>query len=273
MKMRSIIKSITVFAALAFVTCGLYAAEAAAGVEASVEKQTLFQKLNMPTVWMLVLFSIGCVWLLIDTIIKTNLKKMVPQEQREAMREFFRTGNYTGALEYCRNNPSLFTNVVATGLKMAADGKDAAEEAMNAQIARESNAFNNKASFLSITGVVGPMIGLTGTVFGMIDAFSAMGSTGSADPAKLSAAIGAVLYATASGLVVAIPAFVAFFYLRGKINGSMLVLQDEISRLFRRMPYEEFATVLFEGDEIYASKPSWDAQASSQTDAIQEAQQ
>ncbi len=259
MKMRSTVKSIIAFAALALFCCGLHAAEAA-GAEVPVEvKQTLFQKLNMPTVWMLVLFSIGCVWLLIDTIIKTNLKKMVPQQQRDDMRELFRSGNYTGALEYCRANPSLFTSVVANGLKMAPDGKDAAEEAMNAEIAREGNAFNNKASFLSITGVVGPMIGLTGTVFGMIDAFAAMGSTGSADPAKLSGAIGAVLYATASGLVVAIPAFVAFFYLRGKINGSMLVLQDEIARLFRRMPYGEFSAVMFEGDEIYASKPAWDS--------------
>lgn len=256
MKMRSTLKSVSAFAALAFSSSCLFAAEAAEAVEV---KQTLFQKLNMPTVWMLLIFSMVCVWLLVDTISKTNLKKLVPQEQRNALRDLFRSGNYVGAMAYCKANPSIFTNVVANGLKMATDGQEAAEEAMNAQIVREATAFNNKASFLSITGVVGPMIGLTGTVFGMIHAFDAMGSSGSADPAKLSGAIGAVLYATASGLVVAIPAFVAFFYLRGKISAATLLLQDEVNKLFRRLPYGEFSSIVFEGDEIYASQPAWDA--------------
>ncbi len=257
MKMRSILK----ISALSLLTSGLCHAAAAAADAPEEVKETLFQKLNMPTVWMLVVFSVICVWLLIDTIIKTNRKKLLPQDQLDALREYFRNGDYTGALGYCNENASLLTDVVRNGLKLASDGKEASEEAMVAQINREAGSLNNKASFLSITGVVGPMIGLTGTVFGMIDAFAAMGSTGSADPAKLSAAIGAVLYATASGLVVAIPAFVAFFAVRGKINTSMMILQEEVTKLFRRFPYADFGSVLFEGDEIYANKPQWDAPA------------
>jgi biopolymer transport protein ExbB len=101
------------------------------------------------------------------------------------------------------------------------------------------------------------MIGLLGTVTGMIKAFAKLGSSGIGDPSGLSAAIGEVLVATASGLVIAIPAFGAFYFLRNRASSAIHNIQDVINRLFRKMPYESLVGVHIGDDELYAAIPNW----------------
>ena len=87
---------------------------------------------------------------------------------------------------------------------------------MMGELAKENSHLQTYISYLSVIGVCTPMIGLLGTVTGMIKAFAKLGSSGIGDPSGLSAAIGEVLVATASGLVIAIPAFGAFYFLRNR---------------------------------------------------------
>ena len=101
------------------------------------------------------------------------------------------------------------------------------------------------------------MIGLLGTVTGMIKAFQKLGAAGIGDPSGLSAAIGEVLVATASGLIIAIPAFGAFYFLRNRAAASLHRIQDIINSLFRKMPYESLAGVHIGGEELYAAIPNW----------------
>src|SRR5205823_14208027 len=112
-------------------------------------------------------------------------------------------------------------------------------------------------SYLSVIGVCAPMIGLLGTVTGMIKAFAKLGSSGIGDPAGLSAAIGEVLVATASGLIIAIPAFGAFYFLRNRATDSLHHIQDIVNSLFRKMPYESLAGVHLGDEELYAAIPNW----------------
>jgi len=112
-------------------------------------------------------------------------------------------------------------------------------------------------SYLSVIGVCTPMIGLLGTVTGMIRAFATLGSSGIGDPSSLSAAIGQVLIATASGLVIAIPAFGAFYFLRNRAITAIHSIQDILNGLFRRMPYENLAGATIGEEEIYAAQPAW----------------
>ena len=112
-------------------------------------------------------------------------------------------------------------------------------------------------NYLSVIGVVTPMMGLLGTVTGMIKAFSTLGASGIGDPSSLSGAIGEVLVATASGLIIAIPAFGMFYYLRSRSTTAMHHIQDIINLLFRKMPYDSLAGVHISGEEIYAGIPNW----------------
>ncbi len=80
--------------------------------------------------------------------------------------------------------------------------------------------------FLATTAAVCPFIGLFGTVWGIMDAFAAIGSYGSADIAVLAPGISAALTTTAAGLAAAIPAVVAYNYLQTQIRGFVARMED-----------------------------------------------
>ena len=135
------------------------------------------------------------------------------------------------------------------------------------ELAKENSQMQTYISYLSVIGVCTPMIGLLGTVTGMIKAFAKLGSSGIGDPSGLSAAIGEVLVATASGLIIAIPAFGAFYFLRNRATDSLHHIQDIVNSLFRKMPYESLAGVHLGDDELFAATPNWlaaDAQAATE---------
>ena len=96
-----------------------------------------------------------------------------------------------------------------------------------------------------------------GTVTGMIKAFGTLGASGIGDPSKLSEAIGEVLVATASGLLIAIPAFFGYYVLRNRATKALHDVQDTMASLFRKMPYDHLAGAHIGDDELYAAVPNW----------------
>jgi biopolymer transport protein ExbB len=133
--------------------------------------------------------------------------------------------------------------VLAAGLERIGRGKDAVEFALEETAIRESTSLKTNTTYLSVIGVVSPMIGLTGTVWGMIKAFHTLGQSGITDPSKLAGNIGEVLVATASGLIVAIPAFVFFYILRARAQGAILFAESQVYSLLDEVPYEQLAGV------------------------------
>ena len=138
------------------------------------------------------------------------------------------------------------------------------EEAIISEIARIQGEVKGRLSYLSVIGVCTPMIGLTGTVTGMMSAFETLGTSGVGDPSKLSGAIGEVLVATASGLFIAIPAFISYYLLINRLNKGIHDIQEIATSLFRSFPYDEVAGHKVGDEEIYASKPDWSASSSVQ---------
>jgi biopolymer transport protein ExbB len=188
---------------------------------------------------------------------RTEIKKTSPPEYEAEVKLFFQQGDYVGAYNFCRQNKSPLTNVLRVGISLLGDGKLIVEEGMLSEMQKENSHLSTQVNYLSVIGVVTPMIGLLGTVTGMIRAFSTLGASGIGDPASLSGAIGEVLVATASGLVIAIPAFGMFYFLRSRTITAMHHIQDTINQLFRKMPYEYLAGVHISGEEIYAAAPNW----------------
>jgi len=171
--------------------------------------------------------------------------------------QFFRDGRYPEAYQYCKANPSAFTNICRVAVSQLGEGKAAVEDAILAETARENSRMQTFISYLSVIGVCTPMIGLLGTVTGMIRAFAVLGSQGIGDPSSLSAAIGEVLVATASGLFIAIPAFGSYYFLRNRAAKVLHDIQDTLAGLLRKMPYEKLAGVHIGDDELYAADPEW----------------
>jgi biopolymer transport protein ExbB len=236
--------------ALVLTTALLNAQEAAPGVQ----EKTLMDMFHQGgwVMYPLLIGSMMMVWLIIDGYMKTTKKYAYPVEQVEQIDAYFRAGDYRSAYAYSQTVNSPFADIMRAGLKMAPEGKEMTEEAMFAEIARVNGDMQGRISYLSVLGVCTPMIGLVGTVVGMMDAFDTLGTSGVGDPSKLAGAIGHVLVATASGLAVAIPSFIFYYLIRNRIADNLHDLGELVTNRFRGFPYDEVAG---KTDEIGAEPP------------------
>lgn len=202
-------------------------------------------------------FSIATVWLIIDIWMRTNAKKMVPHDHVSVAQQAFLAGDYIGAYQAMKSLGSPFAAVVRSALSSIGYGKAATEEALLAAVDKINSKLQTRINYLSVIGVCTPMVGLLGTVSGMRGAFQSLGSKGIGDPAALSGHIGEVLIATASGLFIAIPAFMGFYFLRNKLQAGMHNLEEEAERLFRNAPYDYLQDADVGQEETFAAMPNW----------------
>lgn len=207
------------------------------------------------------LCSIATIYLIGNGLLNTSKNRVAPPLDVRNLRHLFRSGDYEAAHKYCVQHPGAFTSVLQSGIEMLGDGKLATEEAMAGELGKQNAKIQTSLSYLSVIGVCTPMIGLLGTVTGMIKAFATLGSSGIGDPSSLSSAIGEVLVATASGLFIAIPAFGAFYFLRNRAGAAMHHVQDLIAAFFRKMPYDELTGARYGDGEIIAGSPQRNAEA------------
>lgn len=209
--------------------------------------------------WPLLFCSIALVWLTVDGYMRSMIKRMFPPAHIEQIRSLFQSGDYRGVYEFCKANPSTLSDVVRMGVVFLPDGKTMTEEAIFSEISRIKAGFDARISYLSVIGVCAPMVGLLGTVTGMKGAFGALGKegVGGGGAGELAGHIGEVLVATASGLAVSIPAFFFFYLLRNRITTVLHDLQEVVTGLFRKMPYEKFEGYQIGDEEIYAAMPNW----------------
>lgn len=229
----------------------------AATAPAAVKTTSLLEELSSPFIIPLWFCSALIVYLVIELYQATATRRFLPSAHLETVHGFFRVGNYRAAYAWSAATRGALPAAIHAGLKHAPTGKAAAEDAIAAAIVGENARFQSRIAYLSVIGVIAPMVGLTGTVVGMIQAFAAMGQAGAADPSKLSGAIGHVLHATASGLAVAIPAFVFYYLLRNRVGHQLHHLSLVLNDCFRGFPYAHLENVVFEGGEQIAALPDW----------------
>ena len=196
-----------------------------------------------PVMYVLALASVCLVWFTVEGFVILRTRKLAPPALIARIREAFKAGNYQEAWNICKANPCFLSNVLGNGLERIGRSKDAVEFVVEETILREANDLKINTTYLSVIGVVSPMIGLTGTVWGMIGAFKLLGEKGISDPSQLAEKIGEVLVATMSGLVVAVPSFIFFYILRAQAQSAILHAQSEVYRLLDDIPYEQLSGV------------------------------
>lgn len=201
--------------------------------------------------------SMLLVWLTVDGYLKTSAKKVYPVNSVTQLRELFKSGDYAGAYNFAKSHPSPICDITRAGIAYSPDGKTMTEEAILSELERIKSGFDSGISYISVIGVCTPMIGLTGTVSGMKGAFKSLATAGAGDSGAMAGHIGEVLVATASGLIIAIPAFIIYYLLRNRVTKAMHDLQELAASLFRNMPYDDLAGCHIGDEEIYAAKPNW----------------
>jgi len=187
--------------------------------------------------------SVLMVTLIIQLSMSLQKKKLAPPPLIEALRQTIESGNYQEAWATCNANKNYLANVLKAALTRVGRGKDAVEAAVAEHGLREATLIRTRNSYLSVIGVVSPMIGLLGTVIGMMGAFAVLASSGISDPRQLSGKISEVLLATASGLFIAIPAFVAYYVFRNVSQEVIVHSDDVVNTLLLDIPYDELQGV------------------------------
>ena len=209
--------------------------------------------------------SVAMIWFIVDGYIRTSAGKLYPVDHVTQLRELFKKGDYVGAYDFAKTAGSPLADVVRAGVAFTPDGKTMTEEAIISEITRVQAELKGRSSYLSVIGVCTPMIGLVGTVTGMMSAFETLGTSGVGDPSKLSGAIGEVLVATGAGLFIAIPAFMSYYMLANRINKGVHDITEIVTGLFRAFPYAEIEGCKVGDEEIYAAKPDWNASSNVQS--------
>jgi len=137
------------------------------------------------------------------------------------VREALKRGGLNAAIGVCSASLAPLASVVRVGLEEAEKGRQAMQEMMEATAMEERSRLEKNLGVLGTLGNISPLIGLFGTVVGIIRAFHAMAMSGQAGPSVISAGIAEALTTTAGGLVVAVPAVIFYNYFLRRVGTIM----------------------------------------------------
>jgi len=172
-----------------------------------------------PVGLVIMLLSIGAVALVVEHIMTIREPVLMPPGLGDDVRQLLSEGKLGPAQQRCRQEPSFLAFVLEAGLAEADVGWSAVEKAMEDATADQSARLFRKIEYLSVIGNIAPMLGLLGTVIGMILAFREVANTqGAARAADLAGGIYQALVTTVEGLIVAIPALAAFAVFRNRVD-------------------------------------------------------
>ena len=168
---------------------------------------------------LLLALSLTAVYLVFDHLISIRRKELIPEDLGNVVRSYVSKGQNSKAEAACRQNPSFLSFVLLNGLAEADGTWNDIEKSLEDSTAEQAARLYRKIEYLSVIGNIAPMVGLLGTVTGMIFAFQRVAATqGAAGAADLAEGIYQALVTTVGGLIVAIPSLGAFAVFRNRID-------------------------------------------------------
>jgi len=193
--------------------------------------------IGVAIVGLIILLSMISVFFMIEHALTITRARLIPDQKLAELDRLIKANEINEAIQYCYQdeNASLSTDVILAGLERYnssefgfAEYRSAVEEAGEDQTGR----LYRKTEVLNVIAAIAPMLGLTGTVIGMIDSFNTIATKqGVAQPGELAGGIGQALITTLLGLLVAIPTMVAVSYFRNKIDSLVAEAGKRVERV------------------------------------------
>ena len=218
------------------------AAAEEAAPEAGTEVTTLQQWVTylkqggttMIFIGLLSMLGIGCA---IERFCNLRRSRVVPDGFTAEVIGLWKKGRYDEVSDLCVASNSMLARVVETMLQHR-DSKDYQEVKLFAEdkVGRELRLENRKSAMLSTAATLAPLLGLFGTVFGLLSAFQTVAQMGEMGNASVLANdIGKALITTVGGLVVSMPCLFIFGLIKNKLNLYAVLLEEEISDLVNEL--------------------------------------
>jgi biopolymer transport protein ExbB len=176
--------------------------------------------------------SVAGTHLIVDSFLKIKEKRIIPDGLTNGVREALETKDIAQAQALCVNEPGALSNILSAGFSNIGDG---AEDAVAIAAELESEKLMQRVNYLNVVGNLAPMLGLLGTVQGMIMAFATLGTeAGAAKNAMLATNISQALYTTAAGLIIAVPALGFFSFFRNRAAKIILNMEALTMELMKK---------------------------------------
>jgi len=182
------------------------------------------------------LSSMGLIYLAIHCFRETNPNSFSNESLASRIATLCSKGRLAEGIEAARQDPSLLGKALALSLpKFDSDrpGETSAtiNETVTETIELEDHAISQWIHYINVIAAVAPMIGLLGTVSGMIGAFQTMSSGGMGRPELLAGDIGEALITTATGLCIGIPAMIAHSYFNNRLNNQLVETAQQATQV------------------------------------------
>ena len=167
----------------------------------------------------LLLLSIYFTALVIRLFMEFRVSEAVPAALVERLEAAIRDKKFQDAYDACKDNDSFLARLVRTGIANLPNGRPEAKEAMQTTAEEIVTSMEMKISYLAIIGTLGPMIGLVGTIWGMIMSFQEIATAAGAQPKpeKVAEGISTALFITLEGVSLSVPAIFFFAFFRNRI--------------------------------------------------------
>lgn len=192
--------------------------------------------------------SAATLGLIIDGLISIRPKKIMPVELINAVRESLNQGDLGTALEACDLTPGSLANILRAGFNNVSEGFDVIMDCVGGAADMEVEKLMQRINYLNLCSALAPMLGLLGTVTGMVDAFSGLATTtGAAKQAMIALAISQALYTTVFGLIISIPAVLGYTYLK---NGATRIALNMENLTFDLLKVLRSAEVVDEEENL-----------------------
>jgi biopolymer transport protein ExbB len=161
----------------------------------------------------------------LERLLVLRRRRIVTPEIVSAVKTLGRASDFSVAYAVCDQNPGPFANVVRAGLDHADNDWEITRDVMQEVGRQEAVRLTRNLRVLETIAAVAPLLGLLGTVVGMIRVFAAVSQAGLGNPEVLSSGISEAMVTTAAGLIVGIPALVSHNWLEGRAHAIIFDIE------------------------------------------------
>jgi biopolymer transport protein ExbB len=182
-------------------------------------------------IWPLLIASIIAVALIIERLIALREVKVIPAGILERAVSAYRERGITVDMVQSLALSSPLGRVLAAGLRNHASPRPVMKEAIEEEGRAVTHELERFLTTLGTIASISPLMGLFGTVVGMIEIFGSQAPTGGTNPQQLAHGISVALYNTGFGLLIAIPAMIFFRYFRGRVEGFVIEMEQQAAKL------------------------------------------
>ncbi len=187
-------------------------------------------------VYLILVFSIFSIGIFFEKLWTLRRSKVIPDNFILAIEGLIKNGDLEKSIELCKRDGSAIANIVLVAINNIGKGENTIKELVEAAGKQEIIKLGRYEEAISAVAATTPLLGLLGTVFGIIKAFKVIAVGGVGNPSLLAVGISEALFATASGLGAAVISFIAYKYIDGVLTKLSIALEADAVKILSVMP-------------------------------------